>query len=136
LFRGRPGGRRDVRSGCRLSDKLTGSMFAGYMGVSIKTTANQVLFWKILYCTMSGKLLQSEAIFDSKCIKSVWQQRSSGPIDVAGKEKKGGEKRQRREQVPPTTISCIRHCHHQSKYYPRTFSGRFAKKVKPASEKV
>jgi len=114
-------------------------MFAGYMGVNIKTTANQVLFWKILYCTMSGKLLQSEAIFDSKCIKSVWQQRSSGPIDVTGKEKKGGEKRQRRGTSAPyqaTTISCICHCHHQSKYYPRTLSGRFAKTVKPASEKV
>ena len=101
LFRGRPGGRRHVRSGGRLSDTLTWSMFAGYMGVNIKTTANQVLFWKILYCTMSGKLLQSEAIFDSKCIKSVWQQRSSGPIDVAGKEKKGGEKRQRRGTSSP-----------------------------------
>jgi len=76
-------------------------MFAGYTGVNIKTTANQVLFWKILYCTTSGKLLQSEAIFDSKCIKSVWQQRSSGPMDVAGKEKKGGEKRQRKGTSAP-----------------------------------
>jgi len=84
-----------------------------------------------LYCTMFGKLLQTEATFNSKCIQSVWRQGSArarapqgGGADsvsrypLAGftgprQGKKGKEKTKGEERggiIPPSTDFSIRHC--------------------------